>query len=256
MLKYVSELIDKKEGEVLRFAVMTDIHGNAPALRAVLHEIDRMRDIEHIYCLGDMIAIGPDTNEVLDMLFARHDVTMVTGNHDEAVLALVKGEMYPQSHAQAREHHQWIAERLNPVFIPKLAALPRTIQQEIQGHRFLFMHYQLAKPDAPISDDPFSAIVEPTLANMRQLFANCEADCICFGHHHPVHDFRSTSPRYINPGALGCGGFAPYAIVTVGATIEVELCAAIYEKEEFLASYEQLGVPDRAFILRVFHQVN
>ncbi|GIN58170.1 hypothetical protein J8TS2_24890 [Lederbergia ruris] len=73
----------------MKFAVLTDIHGNYPALRAVLKEIDRRDDIEHIFCLGDMIAIGPDTNEVLETLFSRKDVSMITGNHDEAVLALV-----------------------------------------------------------------------------------------------------------------------------------------------------------------------
>ena len=49
----------------MKFGVIADVHGNASALKAVLHEFDKMGDIEHIYCLGDMIGIGPDTNEVL-----------------------------------------------------------------------------------------------------------------------------------------------------------------------------------------------
>lgn len=40
-------------------AIITDIHENAPALRVVLAEIDNKKDVEHIYCLGDMIGIGP-----------------------------------------------------------------------------------------------------------------------------------------------------------------------------------------------------
>lgn len=77
----------------MKIGVIADIHGNAPALKAVLNEFDLRRDIEHIYCLGDMIGIGPDTNEVLTILFARSDVSMITGNHDEAVLALQKGKI-------------------------------------------------------------------------------------------------------------------------------------------------------------------
>lgn len=61
---------------VIKIAIITDVHGNAPALKAALSEIDNRRDIEHIYCLGDMVAIGPDTNEVLHMLFSRADVSM------------------------------------------------------------------------------------------------------------------------------------------------------------------------------------
>jgi len=50
---------------MMKIGVIADIHGNAPALKAVLNELDKMGDIKHIYCLGDMIGIGPDTNEVL-----------------------------------------------------------------------------------------------------------------------------------------------------------------------------------------------
>lgn len=86
----------------MKFAIITDIHGNASALNSVLFEIDKIRDIEHIYCLGDMIGMGPDTNEVLEILFSRNDVSMITGNHDEVVLALIKEQEYPESHLDAK----------------------------------------------------------------------------------------------------------------------------------------------------------
>lgn len=41
-------------------AILTDIHGNALALRAVLAELDGRADITHTYCLGDQISIGPE----------------------------------------------------------------------------------------------------------------------------------------------------------------------------------------------------
>ena len=80
----------------------SDIHGNAPALKAVLKEIDERRDVDHIYCLGDMLGIGPDSNEVLEMLFSRSDVSMITGNHDEAILTFAKDEEYPQTHIHVK----------------------------------------------------------------------------------------------------------------------------------------------------------
>ena len=66
----------------MKLAIITDIHGNELALKAVLHEIDQRGDITGIWCLGDMIAMGPDSNEVLDILFGRSDIRMITGNHD------------------------------------------------------------------------------------------------------------------------------------------------------------------------------
>lgn len=242
----------------MKFAVITDVHGNAPALQAVLKKIDETHEIDHIYCLGDMIGIGPDTNQVLEILFARKDLSMVTGNHDEAVLAIIQGNQHPLSHFHVKEHHLWIAERMNPAFVSKLQDLPRTIRKNINGKSVLFTHYHIeaAKLHVPISEDPFSAIVEPNLANMEQLFNRYSEDLICFGHHHPLHFFTNKETVYLNPGALGCSAIpsAPYAIVSVeDSRVNVSLESAAYDNRKFLKSYEKLKVPEREFILKVFH---
>lgn len=243
---------------IVNFAVITDIHGNAPALQAVLRKIDATLEIDHIFCLGDMIGIGPDTNEVLDMLFSREDISMVTGNHDEAVLALVQGQEHPRSHFHVKEHHQWIADRIDPFFASKLAELPRTIRKRMDGYSILFTHYRIneSKAQAPISDDPFDPILEPSLENMENLFAGSLEDLICFGHHHPRHFFNNGRTIYLNPGALGCNSTptAPYAIVRVGEQgIDIAIEEAAYDNKKFLLSYEKLKVPERKFILEIFH---
>lgn len=242
----------------MKFAGITDVHGNAPALKAVLKKIDNTPGVEHIFCLGDMIAIGPDTNEVLENLFSREDVSMITGNHDEAVLALAKGQKHPDSHSHVRKHHQWIADRMDPAYISKLERLPRTISKVFNGHSVLFTHYHIEenKLDQPISEDPFSPILEPNLQNVERLFHGRSEKLICFGHHHPLHFFENSQTIYLNPGALGCSNkpAAPYAIVNVEENgIKVTLEEVIYDNEEFLLSYEKLKVPEREFILKVFH---
>lgn len=242
----------------MKIGVITDIHGNAPALQAVLNELDKRRDIEHIYCLGDMIGIGPDTNEVLEILFARNDVSMVTGNHDEAVLALLKGEEHPLSHFQAKEHHKWIANNIDKSFITKLDRLPRTIHKTIDGKTIIFTHYHIEKTklETHISQDPFSPIVEPSIKNMMELFKGHNEDLICFGHHHPLHYFENNDTIFLNPGSLGCQPkpIAPYSVVEItrdNNTVTLEKVA--YDNTSFLASYEKLQVPAREFLLKVFH---
>lgn len=242
----------------MKFAVITDVHGNAPALQAVLKKIDESDEIDHIYCLGDMIGIGPDTNQVLELLFARQDLSMVTGNHDEAILALIQGHQYPLSHSHVKKHHLWIAERINPAFVSKLQDLPRTIRKNISGKSVLFTHYHIkvAKQQVPISEDPFANITDPSLANMEQLFSGYSEELICFGHHHPLHFFTNQETVYLNPGSLGCNSTpsAPYGIVSVeGGRVNVSLASAAYDNREFLRSYEKLKVPEREFILNVFH---
>ena len=242
----------------MKFAVITDVHGNAHALKAVLKELDCRQDIEHIYCLGDMIAIGPDSNEVLELLFSRQDVSMITGNHDEAVLALINNEPHPLSHPHVKEHHEWIAERLEERFISKLGNLPRLIQKEVLGHSIVFTHYHLdtKKMNAHISKDPFARIVQPSLRNMEDLFGSQNVDLICFGHHHPVHFFKGERTTYLNPGSLGCADepVARYGVVSIDEKrIHVELAETEYENNDFLHSYEKLNVPTREFILKTFH---
>ncbi|WP_033541001.1 metallophosphoesterase family protein [Planococcus sp. CAU13] len=242
----------------MKFAVITDVHGNARALEAVLADIDAAGDVERIYCLGDMIAIGHETNEVLGILFGRDDVSMITGNHDEAVLALAAGRDYPRSHLHVLAHHQWIADNLAPAFIDKLEELPRIIREEFSGHRVLFTHYHIEerKVEAPISEDPFSQIVEPGLGNAEKMFSGHGESLICFGHHHPQHFFHNDRTIYLNPGALGCNHKpeAPYAIVEAKAEgFEVEIKQAVYDNKAFLEAYETLQVPERDFILRIFH---
>ena len=242
----------------MKIAVLADIHGNAPALKAVLDELDARKDIGHIYCAGDMIGIGPYSNEVLTLLFSRNDVSMVTGNHDEAILSLIVNEEYPPSHNDSKEHHQWIAKHLDRSYIPALKKLPRIIQEDIEGHSILVTHYHIepSKLLDSISLDPFSKIVEPTKNNMVSLFKDYEANLILFGHHHPMHFFENNRTIYLNPGSLGCSrkASAPYSIIDITPDdIQVYFCKAVYEKASFLSSYEHLQVPDREFILKVFH---
>lgn len=65
-------------------AVISDIHGNASALRTVLKDIDT-RKIERIICLGDIIGYGPDPLECTDMVRQRCEWSLM-GNHDFGVL--------------------------------------------------------------------------------------------------------------------------------------------------------------------------
>lgn len=242
----------------MKIGVIADIHSNAAALKAVLNDFDKRRDIEHIYCLGDMIGIGPDTNEVLKILFSRKDVSMITGNHDEAVLAILKGEEHPLSHSHAREHHQWIADNMDKSFIPKLEKLPRTITFKIEGNSVLFIHYHIeqTKLNEHISKDPFSKIVEPSLDNLLSLFKENEESLICFGHHHPIHFFEDNDTIFLNPGSLGCNSkpTAPYSVVDIRKEkITVSFEEVSYDNTKFLESYELLQVPERDFLIKVFH---
>lgn len=67
------------------YAIISDIHSNLPALKAVLADIDA-EGAEEVICLGDVVGYGPDPLECLELVKERASVTLL-GNHDEALLA-------------------------------------------------------------------------------------------------------------------------------------------------------------------------
>ena len=66
-------------------AIISDIHGNAVALRAVLEDIDARDDIERTICLGDIIGYGPSPLECVDLVNESCEWSLM-GNHDFGVL--------------------------------------------------------------------------------------------------------------------------------------------------------------------------
>ncbi|SDJ10955.1 metallophosphoesterase family protein [Alteribacillus bidgolensis] len=242
-------------------AVITDIHGNIYALQAVLDDIDKQKSVSHIYCLGDMIGIGPFTNEVLDCLISRPDVTVLSGNHEESVIALIKGEPYPKRNEKVKPHHQWIADRLDPSFVTWLSELPRKVTTVWGEKHLLFQHYHMRpeKESLPIVLNPYEPVdYHPTLTKIESYYqdkAN-RKDLVCFGHHHPVHLFESTDCIYLNPGSLGCyhKAFARYGIVhNHENNLYATLKEVPYDKSKLLSVYEKWKVPARDFILKTFH---
>jgi putative phosphoesterase len=234
-----------------KIAILTDIHGNHSALKAVLGMIDKDHQIEHIFCLGDLIGIGYETNEVLEQLFSRNNISFVMGNHDEAILDIIAGRE-PYSKGKEREHHKWIASRIDHKFLRQLKEMPSSLTETYNGKNLHFTHYHLNNQGNFMEVD-----YEPTEEKLDQIYNPSDADIICFGHHHVIHHFKTKNRLYLNPGSLGCSQrpFAPYMILTIGENgeININFLEVPYNNKEFLLGYKRLNVPDFEYILKVFH---
>lgn len=68
---------------LLQLAIISDIHSNQEALKAVLRVIDD-RQVDAIYCLGDIVGYGAEAEQCVDLV-REHCAAVVRGNHDEAV---------------------------------------------------------------------------------------------------------------------------------------------------------------------------
>ncbi|HCI72299.1 MAG TPA: metallophosphoesterase, partial [Balneola sp.] len=70
-----------------KLALISDVHGNLPALEAVLEELDKHVP-DHWLCLGDVVGYGPFPSECIDLIRERN-IPTVMGNHDAGVAGLL-----------------------------------------------------------------------------------------------------------------------------------------------------------------------
>ena len=135
----------------MRVAALYDIHGNLPALEAVLEDV-RGANVDQIVVGGDVVP-GPMPRETLARLLDLDLPThFIHGNGELAILAQMEGERtgsvtYWGTMTGARppeniiEIYRWSATQLQPEFEPLLARWPKTLQLEIDGlGQVLFCH--------------------------------------------------------------------------------------------------------------------
>ena len=167
----------------MRIAALYDIHGNLPALEAVLADVEAA-GVDRVLVGGDLVA-GPFPAECLDLLTALGPrVTFVRGNADREVVAGGEGD------------RGWCVGRLGAERAAFVAAWPLTNRAEVEGlNRVLFCH---ATPD---SDEAFLTPATPEEA-VAEALAGADADVVVYGHIHVQYE-RGRTPRLVNPGSVG-----------------------------------------------------
>jgi predicted phosphodiesterase len=113
----------------MRIAVLSDIHGNLPALQAVL---DKVKPFDRIWQLGDIVGYGPQPNEVIELLVSENAVG-VRGNHDSAAIGELETDAFNDD---ARAAVEWTADQLTATSRAWLTSLP--LRTELDG--FTLVH--------------------------------------------------------------------------------------------------------------------
>ncbi|MEO7912948.1 MAG: metallophosphoesterase family protein, partial [Roseiflexaceae bacterium] len=110
-----------------RIAVISDIHGNMPALEATLHDIQQ-RNIKRIFCLGDLVGKGPHSDQAVDICRDVCEQT-IRGNWDDFILT-----------ATDKPTLQWHQQILGSTRLAYLASLPMMIEFVMSGKRIRLFH--------------------------------------------------------------------------------------------------------------------
>ncbi len=188
----------------MRVATIYDIHGNLPALEAVLEEIRRAK-VDLVVVGGDALP-GPMPCETLSRL---QDLGMqarfIQGNGDREVLAVRAGTDFDAVPAAYRPVMQWVARQLTPEHAEFIASWPKTIEVDIRGlGEVLFCHA------TPRSDTELFTRLTPD-ERLIPVFAGLDARTVVCGHTHMQFERRIEGTRILNAGSVGMPFGAPGA---------------------------------------------
>ena len=179
-----------------RVAALYDVHGNLPALEAVLAEV-RRAGAEEVVVGGDVVP-GPMPAECLARLLALElPVRFLQGNGEAAVLAELAGEAPGGLPPQALEAVRWTAAQLSPEQARELALWPPTLRLEVRGlGGVLFCHA------TPHSDTEIFTRETPE-ERLVPLFAGLGTALVVCGHTHMAFDREIAGVRVVNAGSVG-----------------------------------------------------
>jgi putative phosphoesterase len=182
-------------------AALYDIHGNLPALEAVLQEI-RHAAVNHIVVGGDVFP-GPMPVETLACLMdVDIPVQFILGNGDREVLAQMRGtetDWYRGAPEQWREPVRWVAEQLQlrPEHERLLASWPATLRVEISALGHVLFCHATPRTDTDVFTRPTPE------ERISRVFEGLDVHLVVCGHTHMQFDRTIGSVRVVNAGSVG-----------------------------------------------------
>jgi predicted phosphodiesterase len=234
-----------------RIAIISDVHGNVTALRAVLADI-RARGISRIVNLGDVVGKGPRGSEAIQLIREACEAT-VRGNWDTFIA---------RDAVQPSVLGQWTREELSGDDISWLAALPGTFEVLMSGRRVRLFHASQASEFVRVrvrhSDEEF-----------RGMFANTEftgtfgagqnsaggltPDVVGYGDIHSAYLKADEGLTLFNVGGTGNpldSPAAPYVVLegvtdsAEAAPFSISFARVTYDIDAEIQVARELGLPD------------
>lgn len=180
----------------MRVAAIYDIHGNLPALEAVVRDIRQAR-VDHIVVGGDVV-LGPMPRETLACLRGLDTpVHFIQGNCDREVRAEMTGAGGSTLPEQLRAIVRWVAEQLRPEDQQLLESWPETVRLTIPAVGDVLFCHATPRNDAEI----FTRLTPDD--RLLPVFAGVNDAVVVCGHTHMQFDRTIGSTRVVNAGSVG-----------------------------------------------------
>jgi protein phosphatase len=174
-----------------KIAIISDIHGNLVALEEVIKDI-KSQGIEHIFCLGDLVAKGSHPKECIELIKKECEV-VIKGNCDDVV-----------SCNYSTKEHIWNKEKIGDENVNYLKNLPFSYDFYMSGLKIRIIH---ASPKSMYESIDYYNIDESLNEELKKMFEFEEdkPDVVIFGHIHSPILYKVESNTLVNPGAVSNG---------------------------------------------------
>jgi predicted phosphodiesterase len=246
-IQIASQKCTRRQSTRIRTSLISDIHGNAIALAAVLADLER-DPVDQVVCLGDALQGGCQPAEVF-ALMRRLDCPTVLGNADAFVLDETAGAEEPTE--RQLDIREWTRAQLGKEGLAYVETFRPTLTVPIGGGRELLAFHG--------SPDSYDDVILPHLEEdeFRRLLGTPSSDLLAGGHVHLQWLRRYGESTFVNPGSVGLSydhvqpdddlrldAFAAYARIEVADdTIEIAFRRVPFERNAVLAAVEASRMP-------------
>mgnify|MGYP001824539197 FL=1 len=240
----------------MQIALISDIHGNLPALEAVLTEL-QSEDIDQLICLGDVALFGPQPREVLARL-RELSGTMVLGNTDAWALDPGPYEVRDEESYRYFDVESWGAQQLSPADLEYMGSFQPIVEVRIDEETNLIGYHGSPR-----------ALGELILATtpddeLETMLSGYQATLMAGGHSHTQMLRRFGATTLINPGSTGLPflldpstgrarnpSWAEYAVVRRQAGgLRIDLRRTAYEPAQLIRAALSSGMPHAEWWIR------
>jgi predicted phosphodiesterase len=235
-----------------RRALISDIHANLPALRAVLADIDNRGNVDAIYHLGDLTGYAPWPNEVVALLRERA-IPGISGNYDSTVATDYKhcGCRADTPHDEELSHisFEWTRSHVTPETKKYLGTLPfrldiRPFGGHVSGPTITLVHGNQTLNTVYVTEDRSDAFLE----KMARDLGSRPEDVICFGHTHKPWHRVVEGVQFVNTGSVGRpkdgDPRAGYVLLTTeGSGVRIEFVRVAYDVDEAARAIRESELP-------------